>query len=45
MLARSAAALAWLWTVDGITPTWSDVAGVVLALCCAGVIALGQRLT
>lgn len=40
-----ATALAWLWAVDGITPTWSDVAGAVLALCGAGVIALGQRPT
>ena len=38
-----ATALLWLWTVDGITPTWSDVVGVILALCGAGVIALGQR--
>lgn len=38
-----ATALAWLWTVDGITPTWSDVIGVGLALCGAGVIVLGQR--
>lgn len=38
-----ATALAWLWTVDGITPTWSDVVGVGLALCGAGVIAMGQR--
>jgi small multidrug resistance family-3 protein len=38
-----ATALLWLWTVDGVTPTWSDVAGVALALCGAAVIAIGQR--
>ncbi|NMM26970.1 MAG: YnfA family protein [Glaciimonas sp.] len=38
-----ATALVWLWTVDGITPTWSDMVGVALALCGAGVIALGQQ--
>jgi small multidrug resistance family-3 protein len=38
-----ATALAWLWMVDGVTPTWSDVVGVGLALCGAAVIALGQR--
>ncbi|MBC7499069.1 MAG: YnfA family protein [Herminiimonas sp.] len=38
-----ATALGWLWLVDGISPTWADVAGVALALCGAGVIAIGQR--
>lgn len=38
-----ATALGWLWLVDGVTPTWTDVGGVGLALCGAGVIALGQR--
>lgn len=38
-----ATALLWLWTVDGVTPTWSDIAGVTLALCGAAVIAMGQR--
>lgn len=38
-----ATALLWLWTVDGITPTWTDVFGVALALCGAAVIAIGQR--
>jgi len=38
-----ATALGWLWLVDGISPTWTDFAGVTLALCGAGVIALGQR--
>jgi small multidrug resistance family-3 protein len=38
-----ATALLWLWTVDGVTPTWSDIAGVALALCGAAVIAMGQR--
>lgn len=27
-----ATALAWLWIVDGINPTWSDWVGVMLAL-------------
>jgi small multidrug resistance family-3 protein len=38
-----ATALGWLWLVDGVVPTWTDVAGVVLALCGAAVIAMGQR--
>lgn len=38
-----ATALVWLWAVDGVAPTWSDVAGVGLALIGAAVIALGQR--
>ncbi|QNB00545.1 YnfA family protein [Massilia sp. Se16.2.3] len=37
-----ATALAWLWLVDGLTPRWSDVAGVALALCGAAVIAAGD---
>ena len=40
-----ATALAWLWIVDGMKPTWNDVFGVGLALCGAAVIALGQRPT
>ena len=36
-------ALAWLWLVDGVTPTWSDYFGVGLALLGAGIIAAGQR--
>ncbi len=38
-----ATALLWLWTVDGVTPTWNDIMGVALALCGAAVIAIGQR--
>lgn len=38
-----ATALGWLWLVDGVIPTWTDIAGVALALCGAGVIAVGQR--
>lgn len=38
-----ATALGWLWLVDGVVPTWTDIAGVALALCGAGVIAMGQR--
>ncbi len=37
-----AAALIWLWLVDGIAPAWTDVVGVALALTGAGVIALGH---
>lgn len=37
------AASAWLWLVDGIKPSWSDMVGVGLALCGAGVIAFGHR--
>jgi small multidrug resistance family-3 protein len=36
------AALLWLWFVDGITPAWTDFAGVGLALCGAAVIAAGH---
>jgi small multidrug resistance family-3 protein len=38
-----ATALGWLWLVDGVRPVWSDVVGVGLALCGAGVIAMGHR--
>ncbi len=38
-----ATALAWLWTIDGIRPSWTDWIGVGLALSGAMVIALGQR--
>ncbi|GAB3554632.1 YnfA family protein [Noviherbaspirillum agri] len=38
-----ATALGWLWIVDGVSPTWTDVTGVALALCGASVIAMGQR--
>lgn len=38
-----ATALGWLWAVDGVAPRWTDVAGVGLALCGAGLIAWGQR--
>jgi small multidrug resistance family-3 protein len=37
------AALGWLWLVDGVKPSWSDWAGVSLALAGAAVIALGTR--
>ena len=37
-----ATALAWLYFVDGVTPTWSDYAGVSLALAGAAVIATGH---
>lgn len=38
-----ATALAWLWLVDGVTPSATDWIGVGLALSGATVIALGQR--
>lgn len=38
-----ATAMAWLWLVDGVTPVWTDFAGIALALAGAAVIALGQR--
>ncbi|CDG84388.1 YnfA family protein [Janthinobacterium agaricidamnosum] len=38
-----ATALIWLWLVDGVTPAWTDVAGVGLALAGAAVIAMGSR--
>ena len=38
-----ATALAWLYFVDGVAPTWNDYVGVGLALAGAGVIALGHR--
>lgn len=38
-----ATALGWLWVVDDVKPTWTDVLGVGLALCGAGLIALGHR--
>ena len=37
-----ASALAWLWVVDGVTPAWTDFAGVGLALWGAAVIAAGH---
>lgn len=36
-------ALGWLWLVNGVFPTWTDVAGVAHAFCGAGIIAMGQR--
>ncbi len=38
-----ATAIAWLYVVDGVTPIWTDLAGVGLALLGAGVIASGHR--
>ncbi|MFC5474584.1 YnfA family protein [Paraherbaspirillum soli] len=38
-----AAAICWLWSVDGITPRWTDLGGVGLALAGAAVIVLGSR--
>lgn len=38
-----AAAMFWLVLVDGVTPRWTDYAGVLLALAGAGVIALGHK--
>ena len=38
-----ATALGWLWVVDGIRPTLTDVAGVVVVLIGMAVIAFGPR--
>jgi small multidrug resistance family-3 protein len=38
-----ATALVWLRVVDGVTPVWTDFAGVALALSGAAIIAFGQR--
>jgi len=37
-----ATALGWLWLVDGVTPTWTDMLGVTLALAGASLIGLGR---
>ena len=37
------AAMFWLFLVDGITPRWTDFAGVLLAFAGAVVIALGHK--
>ncbi|MDY7547473.1 YnfA family protein [Glaciimonas sp. CA11.2] len=36
-------AIVWLWSIDGITPRWSDVLGAGLALSGAAIIAMGSR--
>lgn len=36
-------ALAWLWAVDSVRPTWTDVVGVVVCLVGASIIMLGAR--
>ncbi|AIY40443.1 Protein of unknown function UPF0060 [Collimonas arenae] len=38
-----ATAIFWLWSVDGVTPRWSDLLGAGLALSGAAVIAMGAR--
>jgi small multidrug resistance family-3 protein len=38
-----ATALVWLWAIDGVNPSWSDWAGVTLALSGAAVITLGKQ--
>jgi len=38
-----ATAIAWLYFVDGVVPTWNDYLGVSLALAGAGIIAFGHR--
>lgn len=40
-----AAAVIWLYLVDGVAPQWNDYVGVGLALSGAAVIALGHRAT
>lgn len=36
-------ALAWLWAVDSVRPTWTDVVGAAVCLVGAGIIVLGAR--
>lgn len=36
-------ALGWLWVVDSIRPTWTDVLGIGICLLGAGVIMLGAE--
>jgi small multidrug resistance family-3 protein len=36
-------AMMWLWAIDGVKPTATDVLGAALALAGAAVIAFGQR--
>jgi small multidrug resistance family-3 protein len=36
-------AMIWLWTIDGVKPSWADIVGVAFALTGAAIIALGQR--
>lgn len=36
-------ALVWLWAVDSVRPTWSDVVGVAVCLVGAGIILFGSR--
>jgi len=38
-----ASAIGWLFVVDKITPTWTDMVGVGLALAGAAVIAVGGK--
>lgn len=38
-----AAAVLWLWTVDGVRPTTSDLAGAAICLVGMAVIVLGAR--
>ncbi|PUA16739.1 YnfA family protein [Glaciimonas sp. PCH181] len=38
-----AVAILWLWSVDGVTPRWTDLLGAGLALSGAAVIAMGSR--
>lgn len=39
-----AAALGWLWLVDGVRPTWWDVAGVAVAITGMGIIMFQPRI-
>ncbi len=36
-------AMAWLWLVDGVKPTLSDLSGIALCLIGAGIIILGSK--
>ncbi len=39
-----AAALAWLWAVDGVRPSWWDIAGVAVALTGMAIIMFQPRI-
>lgn len=38
-----AVALAWLWVVDGVRPTWWDVTGAAVAICGMAIIMFAPR--
>ena len=38
-----ATAIAWLYVIDGIKPTWNDYLGAAVALLGAGIIMIGHK--